>query len=145
MRDVRLRALRADPDAFGPTLEGERDLTPDRWRERVTDAAWFLSHPPGLVSGTREDGDAVLSGMWVSPTARGQGVGRLLVDAVHRWAAEQGAGRLVARVFDDNAPAVGLYAALGFAVDGPVVVSRRDPSRTWHSWVRPVVGAPPGS
>jgi len=87
----------------------------------------------------------VLSGMWVSPTARGQGVGRLLVGAVAGWAADQGADRLVARVFDDNAPAVGLYAALGFAVDGPVVVSRRDPSRTWHSWVRPVVGADPGS
>lgn len=111
----------------------------------MTGSAWFLSHPLGLVSGTREDDAAVLSGMWVSPTARGQGVGRLLVDAVHRWATDQGAARLVARVFDDNAPAVGLYTALGFVVDGPVVVSRRDPARTWRTWVRPVVAAAPGS
>ncbi|MCO7219633.1 GNAT family N-acetyltransferase [Klenkia sp. PcliD-1-E] len=83
--------------------------------------------------------------MWVSPTARGQGVGRLLVDAVDRWSREEGAVRVVARVFDDNAPAVGLYTALGFVLDGPVVVSRRDPSRTWHSWVRPVVVATTGS
>ncbi|WP_242658144.1 GNAT family N-acetyltransferase [Klenkia brasiliensis] len=145
MRDVRLRALAADPDAFGPTLDGERDLAADRWRERVTGAAWFLSHPLGLVGATREDDDAVLSGMWVSPTARGQGVGRLLVGAVDAWAAGQGATRLVARVFDDNAPALGLWAALGFAVDGPVVVSRRDPSRTWRTWVRPVVAATTGS
>ncbi len=76
--------------------------------------------------------------MWVSPAARGRGTGRLLVDAVDRWAREQQAQRLVARVFDDNTPAVGLYGALGFAVDGPVVVSRRDPSRTWRRWVRQV-------
>ncbi len=80
----------------------------------------------------------MLSGMWVSPTARGRGVGRLLVGAVEGWALEQGAGRLVARVFDDNAPAIGLYAALGFTADGSVVVSRRDPSRTWRTWVRQV-------
>ena len=76
--------------------------------------------------------------MWVSPTARGRGTGRLLVDAVDRWAREQHAHRLVARVFDDNAAATGLYAALGFAVEDEVVVSRRDPSRTWRTWVRAV-------
>ncbi len=86
----------------------------------------------------QEPGRAVLGAMWVAPSGRGQGVGVALVDAVAGWAAEHRATTLVARVFDDDAPALALCARLGFSPEGAVVVSRRDPSRTWRSWVRPL-------
>ncbi len=73
--------------------------------------------------------------MWVAPPARGQGLGAALVGAAADWAAEQGADRLVARVFDDNEPATTVYARLGFLRDGEPVLSRRHPPRTWHVWV----------
>nr|WP_255354617.1 GNAT family N-acetyltransferase [Geodermatophilus sp. Leaf369] len=107
------------------------------WRERVTGSAWFLSHPLGLVCGAVEEpGRVALSGLWVSPTARGTGQARRLVSAVEDWAVAQGATTVVARVFDDNAAATALWTSLGFVADDVTVVSRRDPTRTWRTWSR---------
>ncbi len=77
--------------------------------------------------------------MWVAPPARGQGLGAALVGAAAGWAVAQGADRLVARVFDDNAPATAVYARLGFTRDGVAALSRRHPPRTWHVWVHPLL------
>jgi len=134
---VRLRALRADPDAFGSTLERELPLDDAAWRERVTGSAWFLAHPLGLVAGAVEEpGRAVLSSLWVSPAARGHGVGRRLVSAVADWAVTEGASELLARVFDDNATAAALWTSCGLVAGEETVVSRRDPTRTWRTWSR---------
>ena len=58
VREVRLRALREDPDAFGSTFEHEKDRTPEEWaafagREH---AATFLAlaagRPVGIAGGS---------------------------------------------------------------------------------------------
>lgn len=118
---VRLRALADSPGAFLATLEQEQALTDDEWRARLSrpDAATFLAGPGlgGTATGVRSSGvpGAVeLVGMWTAPEARGTGVGRSLVDAVVRWAAEQGARLVVLDVASGNDGAAAFYERCGF-------------------------------
>ena len=65
-----------------------------------------------------EDGAAGLFGMWVAPSARGQGAGGALVDAVVAWARAEAFPRILLDVGDDNEPAIHLYASRGFVPTG---------------------------
>ncbi|MCM2576372.1 GNAT family N-acetyltransferase [Streptomyces meridianus] len=59
-----------------------------------------------------------IQGLAVDVAARGQGVGRALVEAACEESRRQGAVRITLRVLGHNAPAQRLYAACGFAVEG---------------------------
>lgn len=131
-RDVRLRALQADPGAFASTHERESSFDDDEWIRRTRGgpdgrpSAIYLA-----VDGERAVGTAavvypvdmdvpMLVGMWVAPDVRGRGVGRKLVDAVVAWVAERGDRRLVLWVVDDNHSAIALYESCGFEQTGEV-------------------------
>jgi ribosomal protein S18 acetylase RimI-like enzyme len=128
LRDLRLRALRDAPLAFGSTHAREAGRTPQQWRQWVQDATagerqvFFVAEPAaGLANGfiDRDDPDlAHLFAMWVAPEARRGGVGRALLDAVIAWAVQRGARRLVASVTEGNDGAARLYAAAGFVPTG---------------------------
>jgi ribosomal protein S18 acetylase RimI-like enzyme len=132
LRDLRLRALRDAPMAFGSTLAREEAYEPEQWERWAADAARgerqavFIAEPgSGLASGVIDDEDpglAHLYAMWVAPDGRGTGAGRALVDAVIAWAAERGARRLTTSVTEGNAGAAALYEHAGFADTG-----RREP------------------
>jgi ribosomal protein S18 acetylase RimI-like enzyme len=57
-------------------------------------------------------------GMGVVPEYRGRGVGRALVEAALAAARRSGLARIDLEVRADNAAAIGLYRAVGFAVEG---------------------------
>ncbi|WP_028652093.1 GNAT family N-acetyltransferase [Nocardioides halotolerans] len=127
-RELRLAALADAPAAFGSTLaewQGAGD-TEERWRSRLSipgarDVVAVLDGAPvGMVSGVpgRDDESAELISMWVSPSARGHGVGDRLVQAVEDWAADRGAARLRLSVMPDNDAARALYERNGFADTG---------------------------
>lgn len=132
LRDVRLRALRDAPMAFGSTLEREEGYAPETWERWAADSAagegqaTFIAEPAaGMASGVIHGEDAALAhlyAMWVAPEARGTGVGRALVHAVVAWAADRRAERLTTSVTEGNAAAAALYAAAGFSDTG-----RREP------------------
>jgi GNAT superfamily N-acetyltransferase len=128
LRDLRLRALRDAPLAFGSTLAREEAYTPEDWARWGTGEGQvvFIAEPAaGLASGVIDDDDPTLAhlyAMWVAPEARGSGAGRALVEAVVAWAAERGAQRLTTSVTEGNAVGAALYAAAGFADSG-----RREP------------------
>ncbi len=132
LRDVRLRALRDAPMAFGSTAAREEAYEPEAWERWAADAAGgerqaiFIAEPEaGMASGVIDEEDHALAhlyAMWVAPSARGSGAGRALVEAVLEWAAERGAMRLATSVTEDNAAAAALYVAAGFADTG-----RREP------------------
>jgi GNAT superfamily N-acetyltransferase len=94
-RQLRLAALAEAPDVFGSRLadwqgEGDRE---ERWRARLGIPGSFNvvavldGQPAGMASGVPTGGSAAeLISMWVSPAARGHGVGDQLVRAVERWA-----------------------------------------------------------
>jgi ribosomal-protein-alanine N-acetyltransferase len=54
----------------------------------------------------------------VDPNWRGKGLGRQLLGALLRQAANQGCRNATLEVAADNQPALGLYAALGFQSTG---------------------------
>jgi ribosomal protein S18 acetylase RimI-like enzyme len=130
-RDVRLRALRDSPDAYGSILELESALTDDEWAERLARGVHSSSElaltaecdgePCGLAW-VRLDQDtaetAHLYQMWVAAAHRRRGVGRSLVDAAADWARQMGARRLELDVTCNNEAAVRLYEGAGFATFG---------------------------
>ena len=82
--------------------------------------SWSLAGEGGELLGfgqlwEREPGCAHLGRIIVAPAVRGRGVGRILCAQLIAKAAECGYGRFSLRVYRDNASAVHLYQALGFA------------------------------
>ncbi len=121
-RAIRLEALKANPEAFGSTFEFEDKL----------DVAWFAGRLENShVMGAFRDGELIgtagfaiqqgeknahkgrLWGMYVRPSARNSGVGRMLASAVLDVA--RGHVELIQlAVVTDNRPARRLYESLGF-------------------------------
>jgi GNAT superfamily N-acetyltransferase len=127
VRALRLRSLADAPDAFWVSLEDEQATPEDVWRERLgdPDGPFFVVVEDGVDVGLargsrhwRHDGDAILTHVWVAPEARGCGAGQALVEAVTSWARDGGFRQLRLEVADDNAPAVRLYARMGFTPSG---------------------------
>lgn len=127
-RELRLAALAEAPYAYGSTLAdwqgpGDRE---ERWRGRLGAPG---AHNVVAVRGGEHIGmatgvpagepDAVeLISMWVSPAARGQGVGDRLIGEIARWAARGGAKTLRLSVMPDNRAAIALYERHGFKDTG---------------------------
>jgi ribosomal protein S18 acetylase RimI-like enzyme len=124
-RDVRLAALLDSPTAFGSTYESHVGRTERQWRDRLDPSTGVAclsmlgDRVVGLAAGYPEgDGVVELISMWVSPDARGRGVGDALVGEVVRWAAAQHAETVHLWVTSGNAPAERLYARHGFVRTG---------------------------
>ncbi len=127
-RQLRLAALTEAPYAFACRLEdwqGTGD-TEARWRARLAIpdshhvAATLNDQMIGMASGvsTSQDDVVKLMSMWVSPAARGRGVGDALVREIERWARSIGARIMRLNVTDDNAGASALYLHHGFKGTG---------------------------
>ena len=129
-RELRLAALADAPEAFGSVLAdwqgpGDRE---ERWRSRLSipGGCSFVvlldGRGVGMVSAVPGDdaGTVELISMWVSPTARGRGVGDLLIRAAEQWAVGRGAGTLRLAVMPDKGGAIALYERNGFVSTGEV-------------------------
>jgi RimJ/RimL family protein N-acetyltransferase len=121
-RDIRLEALRANPEAFGSTFETE-NAQPSSWFfDRLgTSTVLGAFHDTKLVAiagfaiqqGQKRAHKGLLWGMYVRPGARGTGVGRRLIEAVLELARRR-VELIQLTVVQDNAQARRLYASLGF-------------------------------
>lgn len=127
MRDVRLAALQDAPRAFGSSYEREISFTQDEWLSRISQGANFLAYaggpsfsaPVGIVGAFEpQPHTAELVSMWVHPQARGQGVGRTLVETVLQWAHNEGHNVVHLWVTETNDQARRLYERCGFALTG---------------------------
>jgi len=135
-RDLRLRALKESPDAFGSTFEKSSLIPDSEWKARLervsphTDlpmAAMAGDEAVGLAWAKRENPDddvAHLYQMWVAPEFRGAGIGRGLVDAAVNWARDRGVKAMVLDVTCGNVPAARLYESMGFRPVGTPVPLR---------------------
>ena len=130
-RDVRLRALRDAPDAFGETI-AEVEAQPASYWEDLTRSVtepgrhvMFLACDGDAVCGSvyglidrEREGAARVGGTWVAPSHRRQGVGRALLDAVISWARERGFGSVRLWAPEASAAAMALYRRAGFSSTG---------------------------
>jgi GNAT superfamily N-acetyltransferase len=130
-RALRLRALEESPDAFGSTFAWESVREDGHWAKRLETGVrseWDLpliaemdSEAVGLTWSRIDPATpevAHLYQVWVAPTARGQGVGRLLLEAAIEWARGAKARRMVLNVTLSESPAMRLYRRAGFAAVG---------------------------
>ena len=130
LRTIRLNALAGAPDAFATTHAQALAYSDQMWERRAADCAasdatslFFAERDGevvGLAGGFFEDGEPMpsLISMWVAPSARGQGAGEALTEAVVAWVRSLGATRLQLWVTETNAPAKALYRRTGFVETG---------------------------
>jgi ribosomal protein S18 acetylase RimI-like enzyme len=128
LREIRLQALRDAPEAFCSTLAETESRPAESWTRQLADLPTFVAAVAGQdvgmvravpgLGGEGGHGGATLASLWVAPSARGQGVGEALVEAVITWARATGFQTLELEVIDDNAPAIALYARKGFSPTG---------------------------
>jgi ribosomal protein S18 acetylase RimI-like enzyme len=130
-RDLRLRALRDSPTAFGSTFEVESAKADAYWEARVASAVASPHQLPlvaehdsqfvGLVWGwiDPEQSDvAHVIQMWVAPEARGQGYGSRLMERILEWARSSAVQSVYLRVTLGDTSAARLYRRLGFEPSG---------------------------
>ncbi len=118
-RDLRLRALREAPYAFGSRYDDWAEAPEERWRDRLANVSLNVvarmgGELVGMASGVvgSEDGAELIS-MWVDPAARGSGVAGKLIGAVVEWALADGRSTYL-MVRTENARAISAYARAGF-------------------------------
>lgn len=119
-RDLRLRALATDPDAFGAALAIEAGHTEPDWRATLTHLRAVVAldgDVPVGIGATYPDGeDHAVVAMWVVPEARGHGIGTVLLNHVLDSLTGR-PGSVVLWVADGN-PARRLYERAGFVDTG---------------------------
>jgi ribosomal protein S18 acetylase RimI-like enzyme len=127
-REIRLRSLQEHPEAFGSAYEDEKDFPLEQTAENLnrptTDrfilGAFVNGELIGIVGGYRDSlrkcrHRGHIGAMYVSPEARGQGAGRLLlVEAIKRLRAMDGIEDLILAVTVGNDTARALYTSVGF-------------------------------
>ena len=88
-RELRLEGLRLNPEAFGSTYEFEKDQPLTRYTGWLTNSTVFGAYQnPQLIGtasftvaeGRKESHKGLLRAMYVCPTHRRSGAGRLLVE-----------------------------------------------------------------
>ena len=140
-RELRLRALQADPGAFGSSYQRESRYSDHQWREWVERSATgetnFIALAKsegvaiGMAGGYQPDHafhERGVWGMWVDPEWRGEGIGLRLLDAVEQWATGARAERMVLWVVDTNTAAVDLYRRAAFLPTGRTQPLPSDPA-----------------
>lgn len=128
---LRLAGLQETPAAFGSSWEEERDLPLATLEGRLAEradtgvfGAFDGERLVGLVALGRESmrklqHKGMIWGMYVAPEARGQGVGRALMDQALALARSVAALRQVNLCVNAaNGPALRLYESLGFVAYG---------------------------
>lgn len=72
------------------------------------------NHPVGCGLGVVEDQYIGLFDIVIDETSRNRGLGRILVEHILNWGKSKGAGMAYLQVLATNAPAIKLYANIGF-------------------------------
>jgi RimJ/RimL family protein N-acetyltransferase len=121
-REIRLQALRGNPEAFGSTFEAESIRPLEHFSGRVAQCPVFGAFRDAEIvgmagflgrEGAKDAHKGYLWGMYVRADARNAGVGRRLAEAVIDYA-RQHVEVLQLDVVSENEAARRLYASLGF-------------------------------
>ena len=130
-RDVRLRALRDAPDAFGEAAAQVEARPPSYWEELTRSVTQPGRHVMfvacegnavcGSIYGLRDAESSTagrVGGSWVEPSYRRRGMGNALLQAVISWAREERFERLRLWAPAAGAAALAFYRQAGFSETG---------------------------
>jgi ribosomal protein S18 acetylase RimI-like enzyme len=134
-RELRLHALKTDPQAFGQSWDEADKYPEERWRQRLIDAAegrsWLVfAEREGRLTGMAgayqwpedvEANRAMVIAVFVDPELRGQRIGERLVQAVLDQLAATGLDSAILAVNPEQTAAVRLYERMGFVATGSEV------------------------
>jgi ribosomal protein S18 acetylase RimI-like enzyme len=149
-KDVRLRALRDTPTAFGSTYARESQFSDEDWQQRAANLytprsvgylAHYLDEYCGLAAAFLKEQNpqhAELVGMWVAPEHRRAGAGRLLIDAIESWARAAGSDTFQLMVTSVNPAAIAFYQRLGFSATGRTEPYPNDPAVIEYEMSKPI-------
>lgn len=127
-RDLRLQALKEDPQAFGSSYQTNFEYPKEEWQRRLTNAAvgkinWLLfarekDKLVGMIGAYMEDNSvdmATILSVYVSKKERGKGVSiKLMEGMLEELSGKSFLKKAKLRVNRDQLPAVGLYKKFGF-------------------------------
>jgi ribosomal protein S18 acetylase RimI-like enzyme len=130
-KNIRLRALKDTPSAFGRTYAEESQFSDTQWRQRIaiwnsgTTSVCYIAmdgHTPcGIIACYIDDHDPPrpnVASMWVAPNHRRSGLGSRLLKQVERWAQNLASPQLRLMVTSSNAAAIKFYQRYGFVLTG---------------------------
>jgi ribosomal protein S18 acetylase RimI-like enzyme len=144
VRDIRLRSLLEEPDAYASDYPAEARFEPAVWRQRLATASSYLAFDDdhalvGIATGLDTgDGDTYVVGMYVTPEARGSGCAHRLLDAIADLATRRHGKRLVLEAAESNIRATRAYRSYGFVETGRRRTMDRDPSITEIEFAYPL-------
>jgi GNAT superfamily N-acetyltransferase len=144
LREIRLLALKENPEAFGAKLSLESGYKENHWRERMERNTFCVASISGKDVGVMFVEDAPgdfgvtcwLSGCWVSQEYRGQGVMRAFVEYVDSQSTLRNWKTHGLGVWTDNFGAAAAYQSLGFIAMGDPQPSTRQPGKFYQQMVR---------
>lgn len=127
LREIRLEALRTNPEAFSADLAIEEALTQQQWLQRFTNTAWFANTEAGAWRGIgafsrrsrsrKESHTGWIGSIYVRPAHRRKGVAGALLEALIDHAANE-VDQIILTVNAENKSAIALYERHGFRVYG---------------------------
>ena len=134
LRDIRLRALKENPDAFGADLNELQARTKDGWLKDYNKEDYLVASINGTDVGMLYievlNGDhgatCWIGGCWTDPAYRGKGVMRALFNYIDEHAAAKNWIRQGLGVWTDNYSAIKAYEFLGFAFAGEKMPGSRE-------------------
>lgn len=121
-KTLRLRALQEDPEAFVASYEEESQHSDEEWQERMSHATrigaqrgseWVALASVGDED-TRDDDLGEVYGIWVTPSLRGEGVARQLMEHAELVGRNAGYSHLAYWVNTDNGRAVAFASSIGY-------------------------------
>ena len=145
-RDIRLRALQSDGDAFGGDLSSESEFTEGQWREKARKYVGIIASIEGAdcgfmtIENLKGDFSATcwVGSCWVDPKFRERGVLRDLFRFTDDHSVERTWGVQGLGVWVDNGSAISAYEKIGFEKMGEPQESTRKAGMYYQRMIRRV-------
>jgi ribosomal protein S18 acetylase RimI-like enzyme len=126
-KEIRIRSLKEDPNAFGTTAEQALSWPIESWISQTSNIPTFIAKE-GLidlgvvrVASDQENVNVVwIISMWVDQKGRGKGIGKKLLEEAILWSKRNGYSLIKLDVADFNTAAIKLYEKMGFKNNGIV-------------------------
>jgi GNAT superfamily N-acetyltransferase len=134
LKKIRIRALKANPDAFGADLNEVETRSREDWIRDYAKEDYLVASINGVDAGMLYievlNGDhgatCWIGGCWTDPTYRGKGAMRALFDFIDKNASQKNWMRQGLGVWTDNYTAIKAYESLGFAFVGEKMPGSRE-------------------